>query len=181
MSALGFRSLSFPRSQTRRRPEVASRDLELAGKLVCASGLRARARAGHLQVLDAGNSGGMSLWVDKYRPCSLGQLDYHKEQAAQLRNLVSRRDGAGRPASRGFRAPHLGSFAFPLQKVVRSVEKQVKQERRHSVRAGTVLVNKVRLPQDCVLSQGLKDAKEPPMQKSGKGCSGWREEQVLTP
>lgn len=44
MSALGFRSLSFPRSQTRRRPEVASRDLELAGKLVCASGLRARAR-----------------------------------------------------------------------------------------------------------------------------------------
>ncbi|OWK00608.1 RFC3 [Cervus elaphus hippelaphus] len=30
----------------------------------------------------------MSLWVDKYRPCSLGQLDYHKEQAAQLRNLV---------------------------------------------------------------------------------------------
>lgn len=49
------------------------------------------------------------------------------------------------------------------------------------MRAGTVLVNKVRLPQDCVLSQGLKDAKEPPMQKSGKGCSGWREEQVLTP
>ncbi|XP_007956799.1 replication factor C subunit 3 [Orycteropus afer afer] len=30
----------------------------------------------------------MSLWVDKYRPCSLGRLDYHKEQAAQLRNLV---------------------------------------------------------------------------------------------
>ena len=26
--------------------------------------------------------------MDKYRPCSLGQLDYHKEQAAQLRNLV---------------------------------------------------------------------------------------------
>ena len=38
----------------------------------------------------------MSLWVDKYRPCSLGQLDYHKEQAAQLRNLVSRLDGAER-------------------------------------------------------------------------------------
>ncbi|KAI5930357.1 Replication factor C subunit 3 [Manis javanica] len=30
----------------------------------------------------------MSLWVDKYRPCSLGRLDYHKEQAARLRNLV---------------------------------------------------------------------------------------------
>ncbi|KAK7797618.1 hypothetical protein U0070_020059 [Myodes glareolus] len=30
----------------------------------------------------------MSLWVDKYRPCSLARLDYHKEQAVQLRNLV---------------------------------------------------------------------------------------------
>ncbi|NXP70500.1 RFC3 factor, partial [Ramphastos sulfuratus] len=30
----------------------------------------------------------MSLWVDKYRPGSLGKLDYHREQAAQLRNLV---------------------------------------------------------------------------------------------
>lgn len=30
----------------------------------------------------------MSLWVDKYRPTSLGKLDYHKEQAAQLKNLV---------------------------------------------------------------------------------------------
>ncbi|XP_008590496.1 PREDICTED: replication factor C subunit 3 [Galeopterus variegatus] len=30
----------------------------------------------------------MSLWVDKYRPCSLARLDYHKEQATQLRNLV---------------------------------------------------------------------------------------------
>ncbi|XP_069828190.1 replication factor C subunit 3 [Dendropsophus ebraccatus] len=30
----------------------------------------------------------MSLWVDKYRPTSLSKLDYHKEQAAQLRNLV---------------------------------------------------------------------------------------------
>jgi hypothetical protein len=41
--------------------------------------------------------------VDKYRPCSLGRLDYHKEQAAQLRNLVSpssaggERAGVGRP------------------------------------------------------------------------------------
>uniref|UniRef100_A0A3Q1HKE5 Replication factor C subunit 3 n=1 Tax=Anabas testudineus TaxID=64144 RepID=A0A3Q1HKE5_ANATE len=30
----------------------------------------------------------MSLWVDKYRPTSLGKLDYHKDQAAQLKNLV---------------------------------------------------------------------------------------------
>ncbi|KAH0625058.1 hypothetical protein JD844_033112 [Phrynosoma platyrhinos] len=30
----------------------------------------------------------MSLWVDKYRPTSLSKLDYHREQAAQLRNLV---------------------------------------------------------------------------------------------
>lgn len=31
----------------------------------------------------------MSLWVDKYRPTALGKLDFHKEQAAQLKNLVS--------------------------------------------------------------------------------------------
>uniref|UniRef100_A0A672ZPP0 Replication factor C subunit 3 n=1 Tax=Sphaeramia orbicularis TaxID=375764 RepID=A0A672ZPP0_9TELE len=30
----------------------------------------------------------MSLWVDKYRPNSLAKLDYHKEQATQLKNLV---------------------------------------------------------------------------------------------
>uniref|UniRef100_A0A665VYL5 Replication factor C subunit 3 n=1 Tax=Echeneis naucrates TaxID=173247 RepID=A0A665VYL5_ECHNA len=30
----------------------------------------------------------MSLWLDKYRPTSLGKLDYHKDQAAQLKNLV---------------------------------------------------------------------------------------------
>ncbi|CAG00421.1 unnamed protein product, partial [Tetraodon nigroviridis] len=30
----------------------------------------------------------MSLWVDKYRPTSISKLDYHKEQAAQLKNLV---------------------------------------------------------------------------------------------
>ncbi|KAG8584948.1 hypothetical protein GDO81_004837 [Engystomops pustulosus] len=30
----------------------------------------------------------MSLWVDKYRPTSLSKLDYHKQQAAQLKNLV---------------------------------------------------------------------------------------------
>lgn len=30
----------------------------------------------------------MSLWVDKYRPTSLGKLDYHKDQAAHLKNMV---------------------------------------------------------------------------------------------
>ncbi|XP_070553436.1 replication factor C subunit 3-like [Ptychodera flava] len=30
----------------------------------------------------------MSLWVDKYRPTSLGKLDYHKEQASNLKKLV---------------------------------------------------------------------------------------------
>ncbi|XP_063070673.1 replication factor C subunit 3 [Engraulis encrasicolus] len=30
----------------------------------------------------------MSLWVDKYRPTSLAKLDYHKEQANKLKNLV---------------------------------------------------------------------------------------------
>uniref|UniRef100_A0A3B1IXI9 Replication factor C subunit 3 n=1 Tax=Astyanax mexicanus TaxID=7994 RepID=A0A3B1IXI9_ASTMX len=30
----------------------------------------------------------MSLWVDKYRPTSLAKLDYHKDQANQLKNLV---------------------------------------------------------------------------------------------
>ncbi|KAL7847468.1 hypothetical protein AOLI_G00221860 [Acnodon oligacanthus] len=30
----------------------------------------------------------MSLWVDKYRPTALTKLDYHREQASQLRNLV---------------------------------------------------------------------------------------------
>ncbi|XP_032811165.2 replication factor C subunit 3 [Petromyzon marinus] len=30
----------------------------------------------------------MSLWVDKYRPTSLSKVDFHKEQAIQLKNLV---------------------------------------------------------------------------------------------
>ena len=30
----------------------------------------------------------VSLWMDKYCSCSLGQLDYHKDQATQLHNLV---------------------------------------------------------------------------------------------
>ncbi|BFZ24367.1 hypothetical protein BsWGS_27406 [Bradybaena similaris] len=30
----------------------------------------------------------MSLWVDKYRPTSLSKLDYHKQQAAHLKQLV---------------------------------------------------------------------------------------------
>jgi len=32
----------------------------------------------------------MSLWVDKYRPTSLAKLDYHKEQANHLKNLVKK-------------------------------------------------------------------------------------------
>ncbi|XP_055383037.1 replication factor C subunit 3 [Condylostylus longicornis] len=34
----------------------------------------------------------MSLWVDKYRPKELMKLDYHKEQAEQLRNLCHQGD-----------------------------------------------------------------------------------------
>ncbi|XP_028655138.1 replication factor C subunit 3 isoform X1 [Erpetoichthys calabaricus] len=34
----------------------------------------------------------MSLWLDKYRPSSLNKLDYHKEQASQLKNLVQHGD-----------------------------------------------------------------------------------------
>ncbi|XP_076241800.1 replication factor C subunit RfC38 [Calliopsis andreniformis] len=34
----------------------------------------------------------MSLWVDKYRPTSLGKLDYHKEQAEYLKNMVQKGD-----------------------------------------------------------------------------------------
>lgn len=30
----------------------------------------------------------MSLWCDKHRPKTLGALDYHKEQAEQLKKLV---------------------------------------------------------------------------------------------
>ena len=30
----------------------------------------------------------MSLWVDKHRPTALGKLDYHKDQAIQLKKLV---------------------------------------------------------------------------------------------
>ena len=31
----------------------------------------------------------MSLWCDKHRPKTLASLDYHKEQAEQLKKLVS--------------------------------------------------------------------------------------------
>ncbi|XP_017877581.1 replication factor C subunit 3 [Ceratina calcarata] len=34
----------------------------------------------------------MSLWVDKYRPTTLGKLDYHKEQAEYLKNMVQKGD-----------------------------------------------------------------------------------------
>lgn len=30
----------------------------------------------------------MSLWCDKHRPKNLATLDYHKEQAEQLKKLV---------------------------------------------------------------------------------------------
>jgi len=30
----------------------------------------------------------MPLWVDKYRPKSLTELDYHKDQGLQLKKLV---------------------------------------------------------------------------------------------
>lgn len=30
----------------------------------------------------------MSLWVDKYRPTTFSKLDYHKEQAEYLKNMV---------------------------------------------------------------------------------------------
>ena len=34
----------------------------------------------------------MSLWVDKYRPKSLAKLDYHLEQAEDLKKLVKKGD-----------------------------------------------------------------------------------------
>ncbi|XP_076763586.1 replication factor C subunit RfC38 [Xylocopa sonorina] len=34
----------------------------------------------------------MSLWVDKYRPTTFGKLDYHKEQAEYLKNLIEAGD-----------------------------------------------------------------------------------------
>lgn len=34
----------------------------------------------------------MALWVDKYRPKDLSKLDYHKEQAQQLKNLCKQGD-----------------------------------------------------------------------------------------
>lgn len=58
-------------------------------------GVRGKTRQGRGVLARAGRGAAMSLWVDKYRPCSLARLDYHKEQAAQLRNLVSRRGVRG--------------------------------------------------------------------------------------
>ncbi|XP_058793387.1 replication factor C subunit 3 [Phymastichus coffea] len=34
----------------------------------------------------------MSLWVDKYRPNNFAKLDYHKEQAQRLKNMVQQGD-----------------------------------------------------------------------------------------
>jgi hypothetical protein len=31
----------------------------------------------------------MALWVDKYRPKALDELDYHKDLASNLKHLVS--------------------------------------------------------------------------------------------
>ena len=31
----------------------------------------------------------MTLWVDKHRPTNLSKLDYHKDQAQRLKNMVS--------------------------------------------------------------------------------------------
>lgn len=108
LSALGSLSLRRCKLFTS-RPVVTSRDLALAGSRVFASGCRARAR-GTFKRRIPGARADMSLWVDKYRPCSLGRLDYHKEQAAQLRNLVSLRtrrgeQGAGGGRKSGGRAP----------------------------------------------------------------------------
>ena len=33
----------------------------------------------------------MSLWADKHRPKNLSTLDYHKEDAEQLKKLVNRK------------------------------------------------------------------------------------------
>lgn len=46
----------------------------------------------------AGFWSAMSLWADKHRPGSLARLDFHREQAARLRNLVSEARGALCPA-----------------------------------------------------------------------------------
>ena len=44
---------------------------------------------GHLNLLEGYNIySSMSLWVDKHRPTALGKLDYHKDQAIQLKKLV---------------------------------------------------------------------------------------------
>lgn len=55
----------------------------------------------------------MSLWADKYRPCSLSRLDYHKEQAAQLRNLVSERGGARGARGQGGLGTGAGGLGDP--------------------------------------------------------------------
>ena len=91
----------------------------------------------------------MSLWADKYRPCSLSRLDYHKEQAAQLRNLVSGRGGARGPA-RPSRAP--GTLRS------RPPPESTEAGRSNETGAGTVwrrglFVNKEGRAGDCRLSR----------------------------
>ncbi len=43
-----------------------------------------------LHAHEGSGTSNMSLWVDKHRPTLLNKLDYHKEQAAWLKKLVSR-------------------------------------------------------------------------------------------
>lgn len=38
------------------------------------------------------NSSKMALWVDKYRPRELSKLDYHTEQASDLKRLCEQQD-----------------------------------------------------------------------------------------
>lgn len=73
-------------------PSVKGAKLRMRISVVCFRGLgSSRFRAGFEGELTrvAGVKEGMSLWVDKYRPNTLAKLDYHKDQAAQLKNLVS--------------------------------------------------------------------------------------------
>jgi hypothetical protein len=46
----------------------------------------------------------MSLWVDKHRPRELSKLDYHKNQAEQLKNLCQQ--GKNLFCSKTISAPH---------------------------------------------------------------------------
>lgn len=53
----------------------------------------------------------MALWVDKYRPKDLSKLDYHKQQAQQLKNLCKQGDFPHLM----FYGPSGNAFPFPTQ------------------------------------------------------------------